>query len=219
MDPNLNAKRALKIPQGWNRYTYVENNPLRYADSDGRELGLDVNMFTTPNETPAQSLAMGAAAGGLAVGLVMAPEALAAAAPISNAMFALGVKYQGAINFFRNLGAGLTDTPTSASSIAAVEGRAGLLQRVVRADGSLNLSRTVENQLLGLTKGKDRSFIPAQSILDAISSGSRAPDPQKVANQFLYAAEAIYNGSKGVLEVVVNEKTGQIVHVLFQSAK
>jgi hypothetical protein len=76
-------------------------------------------MLAAPNETPAQSMAMGAAAGGLAAGFVLAPEALAAAAPVSEGLFALGVKYQGIINFFRNLGAGLTDTPTPSPRFVA----------------------------------------------------------------------------------------------------
>jgi RHS repeat-associated protein len=113
VDPLLNAKRAQKNPQSWNRYAYVESNPQRFADLDGRELGLDVNMLARTNETPLQSMAMGAAVGILAVGFVLAPEAVAVAAPASDALFGLGVKYQSVINFFRNIGAGATDTPTT----------------------------------------------------------------------------------------------------------
>jgi RHS repeat-associated protein len=107
-DPNLNTKRILSSPQGWNRYTYVESNPLRFVDLDGRELGLDVNMLAVPNETPAQSMAMGLAAGGLALGFAGAPGALAAGAPFSEALFAMGIKYQSVLNFFRDVGTGLT---------------------------------------------------------------------------------------------------------------
>jgi hypothetical protein len=38
--------------------------------------------------------------------------------------------------------------------------------------------------------GKNRAFIPAQSILETIASGSRTTDPQKVADQFLYSIGA-----------------------------
>jgi YD repeat-containing protein len=102
---------------------------------------------------------------------------------------------------------------------AAIEERSAILGKVIQADGSLNVSDTVRRQVAGLASGKDRKFIPVQSILDTIGSGTRVVDPQKVKNHFLYAAEATYKKSKGVLEVVVNEKTGQVVHVLFRSIK
>ena len=38
MDPELNVKEALVDPQRWNRYAYVRNNPLRWADPDGRAI-------------------------------------------------------------------------------------------------------------------------------------------------------------------------------------
>jgi RHS repeat-associated protein len=38
VDPVLDQKRAAKIPQAWNRYAYVESNPLNRTDPDGREI-------------------------------------------------------------------------------------------------------------------------------------------------------------------------------------
>ena len=35
VDPKLDLKRTLRNPQGWNRYAYVLNNPLRYVDPKG----------------------------------------------------------------------------------------------------------------------------------------------------------------------------------------
>ena len=115
VDIGSNAKRAMPHPQAWNRYVYVEGNSLRYADLNGKELGLDVNMLVPPNETPAQSIAMGAAAGVVTGGMILAPAAGAASL---EAAFAIGVKYQGVINFFRDLGAGLTGTPTIGQPIS-----------------------------------------------------------------------------------------------------
>jgi len=37
VDPMLDVKKTIGAPQGWNRYAYVVNNPLRYTDPDGRE--------------------------------------------------------------------------------------------------------------------------------------------------------------------------------------
>lgn len=39
VDPVLDLKRTLPHPQMWNRYTYVTNNPMRYTDPDGRDMG------------------------------------------------------------------------------------------------------------------------------------------------------------------------------------
>jgi len=37
VDPVLDVKGAMKTPQGWNRYTYVRNNPVHFVDPTGRE--------------------------------------------------------------------------------------------------------------------------------------------------------------------------------------
>ena len=39
VDPSLEVEKALKQPQRWNRYAYVTNNPMRYVDPDGRDMG------------------------------------------------------------------------------------------------------------------------------------------------------------------------------------
>jgi RHS repeat-associated protein len=39
VDPSLEIEKAQKQPQRWNRYTYVTNNPMRYVDPDGRDIG------------------------------------------------------------------------------------------------------------------------------------------------------------------------------------
>jgi RHS repeat-associated protein len=38
-DPFLDQRAALLDPQRWNRYSYGRNNPLRYVDPDGRDVG------------------------------------------------------------------------------------------------------------------------------------------------------------------------------------
>jgi hypothetical protein len=81
----------------------------------------------------------------------------------------------------------------------------------VTSEGTLNVSQTVAAQLAG-----SRSFIPVQSILETIGSGTRIADPQGVAGQFMYRAAATFNGSARTLEVLVHEELGQIRHVLFK---
>jgi hypothetical protein len=95
---------------------------------------------------------------------------------------------------------------------AATAERAGVLENVLTSEGTLNTSQTVARQLAG-----QRGFIPSQSILDTIASGARVADPQGVAGQFMYRAGASFNGSEGTLEVLVDEASGQINHVLFRS--
>ena len=90
--------------------------------------------------------------------------------------------------------------------------RTAVLERVIRFEGALNMSRTVARQLAG-----QRSFIPSQSILDTIAFGVRAADPQGVAGQFMYRSAASFNGSRGTLGVLVHEPSGEIRHVLFQT--
>jgi hypothetical protein len=99
-----------------------------------------------------------------------------------------------------------------AARFATTAERASVLEKVITSEGALNTSQTVARQLAG-----QRSFIPAQSILDTIGSGARVADPQGVAGQFMYRAGAAFNDATGTLEVLVDEVSGQIRHVLFRS--
>src|SRR5207253_184909 len=41
VDPVLDFNRAMTKPQGWNRYAYVENNPVALTDPTGKVIGID----------------------------------------------------------------------------------------------------------------------------------------------------------------------------------
>jgi hypothetical protein len=105
---------------------------------------------------------------------------------------------------------------TAPATVGALTGfasdpaRLNVLQQIYQ--NGLRVSDTVAQQLAGA-----RSFIPVQSILQTVGNGMRSVDPQGVANQFMYRANAVFNGSAGILEVLVNEKAGQVFHVLFRS--
>jgi RHS repeat-associated protein len=219
-DPGSSARPA--APQSWNKYVYANNNPIKNLDPDGRESRaaltldqdikavLDGKMSSQEFQQRNQDRAKGAAAG------------LALLAPGPEDLLIAGVASKLASRLLGKLLARFGDDAARAAQVsrfATMEGRSAVLQKVIRSDGGLNMSSTVERQLTGLTAGKDRQFISVHSILDTIGSGTRVVDPQKVANQFLYTVEATYNGSKGTLSVLVNEKTGKIVHVLFTSTK
>jgi hypothetical protein len=47
--------------------------------------------------------------------------------------------------------------------------------------------------------------------------GARVADPQGVVGQFMYRSAAAWNASRGTLEVLVHETSGQIRHVLYRS--
>jgi RHS repeat-associated protein len=85
-------------------------------------------------------------------------------------------------------------------------------ENAVTLQGTLRTTATVAQQLAGA-----RNFIPVQAILAAIAAGTRIPDPQGVANYFLYTAQAAFNGGQGILEVLVDESTWTIAHVLYIS--
>jgi hypothetical protein len=95
--------------------------------------------------------------------------------------------------------------------------RTALLGRAIASDGTLNTSATVARQL-----ANERGYIPVQAIVETVGSGVRTADPQGVAGQFMYrsAVSFLKSGgetSTGTLEVLVEETSGEIRHVLYRS--
>ncbi len=85
-------------------------------------------------------------------------------------------------------------------------------QNVLTLQGTLRTTATVARQLAGI-----RNFIPIQGIMAAIAVGSRVADPQGVENFFMYTAEVATTTGQGILEVLVDEGTWTIAHVLYMS--
>ncbi len=88
--------------------------------------------------------------------------------------------------------------------------------RLLDATGSLRTSRTVADQL---KRGGVREFIPSQAILETVRSGSRIADPQGVAGHFMYSIGASRGKATGMLEVLVDEGSSEIRHVLFRAGR
>jgi len=102
-----------------------------------------------------------------------------------------------------------------AQRIGITPERVKLLQKVITREGGLKTSDTVAKQL---ATGGSRSNISSTAIAETIGSGVRVADPQGVAGHFMYRTTgAINGGSPGTLEVLVDEVTGQIRHVMFKT--
>jgi len=89
-------------------------------------------------------------------------------------------------------------------------------KRVLTKDGTLRTSVTVEKQL-----ADSRSFIKQTDILATIENGFRIPDKQGVAGQYMYLMETSFpradgNLGYGTIEVLVNELTNTVNHVLYK---
>jgi RHS repeat-associated protein len=63
-DPAGIAFSVLSAPQSWNLYSYVQNNPLKFTDPDGRECVWDDGSFDSKDDASTGSYAQCSAAGG-----------------------------------------------------------------------------------------------------------------------------------------------------------
>ena len=226
VDPSGASAKPTK-PQSWNRYAYGLNNPYLYADRNGRE-GAEVLMTHDVQELAQGKISReefkerlyARGRGAMVAGALLtgAEGAAALGDVLFEAGVQAGVRAPSLVAAGTAVLAGLTEQPKLGSFAASPE-RLNILAKVVTDEGDLRLSTTVAQQLAGNVAGKDRSFIPGQAILAAIGSGLRTPDPQGVAGQFLYVLQASRGGSQGRLEVLVNESTGTILHVLFRSQR
>ena len=211
-DPINSAKP--KTPQTWNKYTYGRNNPLKWIDPDGRE-SRTVQMVELAIADKLQGketflddpVVQKAVIGGT---LLLSPVDEGAIA------VKLGSRLLRPILQTAAAARAALRVRRIASQFATVAGRSKTLRRVINSDGSLKTTQTVADQLAGKTPGKDRSFIPTQAILETIGSGVKTADPQGVAGFANFTARATFNGTKGILEVLVDEKTGRVAHVLFK---
>ena len=132
-----------RIPQSWNRYTYVQGNPLKYVDPNGQDTTgtyYGGASFTSWND-PAWAAVFGGAVlvGGVTLGVE--GGAVAEATTLGEGLTLLGIKFQGAIDFLRNIGAGLTDTPSVKTPISG-----DLARQFDTAKGSVSLLATAKTE-------------------------------------------------------------------------
>jgi hypothetical protein len=101
-------------------------------------------------------------------------------------------------------------TTANAARLSATA-RALVLERMITKEGTVRVSGTVARQL-----ATERVNIPSLTIVQAVRSGVRSRDPQGRVGHFMYRAVADRGNSRGVLEVLVYEPTGEIRHVMFE---
>ncbi len=203
VDPS-GESRKLDKPQSWNRFAYARSNPVTRFDPDGRAdkgSGFEDEIETACGNVACPSGdAVGTTLGGLTMAAYGAPL-VAAAGQTAISTFAqsfpraFGLLIEPELNAAAAGFAAAVAGQQSSGGITAVGGRAGLLGKVISTDGSLNVTQTVVRQLSG-----QRSYIPVQSILIAIGTGKRAPDPQGVKGLFIYVDVGGQGGGWGTRE-------------------
>jgi RHS repeat-associated protein len=107
------------------------------------------------------------------------------------------------------------DGKNKASTAAAASGnidRQAVVDSVTAPSGRMYFSATTARHL-----ETTRQYISNLSIRETILHGTRIPDPQGVAGQFMYRIGASYRNGSGTLEVLVDEVNGVINHVNYMS--
>ncbi len=214
-------------PVNINPYRYAANNPIRLTDPTGLAEEDDEAIQDAMRVHRAQATAVkqtfekiepvaraAAELNPVIAGLEAATGESATTGEQLSKSERIGLSagiFAGVLKFF-HFGKAAAETTEIAARFASTPERAKVLGRVITAKGGLRTSNTVARQL-----ADQRGFVPVQSILETVGSGARVPDPQGVAGQFLYRADASFNKSRGVLEVLVHEATGEIRHVLYRS--
>ncbi|HWW62516.1 MAG TPA: RHS repeat-associated core domain-containing protein [Thermoanaerobaculia bacterium] len=147
-DPVLNIKKAMREPQGWNRYSYVINNPLRYTDPDGREHVLEPG-FTKPTSEWGEALRFDEQTPAVIKGTFYAEGALLTMAA-GVAVAELGVSVVSSYQAWRAVRAGqvVASTATTAYKTAEAGGR--------HAGALANMATRSIGQVANAIKGYDR---------------------------------------------------------------
>lgn len=181
---------------GLNLYGFAEGDPVNYSDPFGL-CPIPVSSCVEAVERLQSQLVRGAVSTLGAIGEVTGVSGLMRA---FSGKDAAGNKV--------GTGARLFEGGMAALGIAPIGRGARVAEKLVDASGSLRVSKTVANQLAG-----ERSYIPSMAILEAVRAGKRVPDPQGVADHFMYTIGA----KNGTLDVLVDEASHQIRHVLYRS--
>jgi RHS repeat-associated protein len=169
-------------PQSWNRYAYVRNNPLKFLDPDGQETA---SVFMCPGTLSCggplpvrQEIALwggivsaGALAGAGAAVLTGSVGVTSGATTVGEALTLLGAKFQKVFDVLRDIGAGITGTP-SAPSRALTVADLGVQGSISELKGTFSVSEGAATVRIDMIRGSIRN--PFQIIENLAKLASKA---------------------------------------------
>jgi RHS repeat-associated protein len=197
-DPTL-ASASRQVPQSWNRYTYVRDNPLRFTDPSGRivDVVLDVGFILYDFVDIAITIAKDEEVSGTQVGALGADLA-AAVVPFATgagAVVRAAGKVDEAADVARAAAAPHGSRRTQLSNAAF---------QPVRSQSAVINGRTFTGHALDQMQNRG---IPLSVVQNALEHGTAQAGKTK-------GTTVIFDAANGI-KVVVDSKTGRVVTVMY----
>jgi hypothetical protein len=183
---------------GMNLYVFVGNNPINFRDPSGLDLSLWLaeQFLRVTDNFVGRFLDDKEGVRSVAIGFGLAGAGLLGGAIIVGATPAIVAATQSALAWAAGTGAGAS----------AIAGAATLIPRLA----TLTFSD-------GARRGMERGAIITRSVVDQVLRfGTRTPDPQGVANTFMYRSQVWANGRMRDIEVLWNATENAVWHVLMK---